>query len=146
EAIGGGLTAEAAVQRVQLDTRQRMAKVRDPYIRERYADLDDLGNRLLQHLLRSDGVAERPDLPDECILVARALGPAELLDYDAKCIKGVILEEGSPTAHVAIVARALGIPMVGRCSDLLTRVKPGDFVICDGDSGQVLLRPRLSVR
>ncbi|SMF33716.1 phosphotransferase system, enzyme I, PtsP [Tistlia consotensis] len=146
EAIRGGLTAEAAVQRVQRDTRQRMAKVRDPYIRERYADLDDLGNRLLQHLLRAEGGAEGPVLPENSILVARALGPAELLDYDAKRLKGVILEEGSPTAHVAIVARALGIPMVGRCSDLLTRVKPGDFVVCDGDTGQVLLRPRLSVR
>ncbi len=146
EAIRGGLTAEAAVQRVQRDTRQRMAKVRDPYIRERYADLEDLGNRLLQHLLRADGAAEAPSLPEDAILVARALGPAELLDYDAKRLRGVILEEGSPTAHVAIVARALGIPMVGRCSDLLTRVKPGDFAICDGDTGQVLLRPRLSVR
>lgn len=146
EAIGGGLTAEAAVQRVQRDTRQRMAKVRDPYIRERYADLEDLGNRLLQHLLRAEGGSEGASLPEDSVLVARALGPAELLDYDATRLKGVVLEEGSPTAHVAIVARALGIPMVGRCSDLLTRVKPGDFVVCDGDTGQVLLRPRLSVR
>lgn len=144
EAVRGGLTAEAAVQRVQTDMRQRMAKVRDPYIRERYADLEDLGNRLLHHLAGNDG--PRDELPDDLVLVARSLGPAELLDYDLSRLRAVALEEGSPTAHVAIVARALGIPMIGRCGELLSRVRPGDFMIVDGDNGQALLRPRQSVR
>lgn len=146
EAVRGGLTAEAAVQRVQKDMRTRMSKVRDPYIRERYADMEDLGNRLLHHLLGAEGSAEAGDLPEEMILVARTLGPAELLDYDPQRLKGVVLEDGGPTAHVAIVARAMGIPMVGRCPDLLKLVRAGDFMIVDGDHGQVLLRPRLSVR
>ena len=146
EAIRGGLTAEAAVQKVQIDTRQRMSKVKDPYIRERYADLEDLGNRLLHHLLGAEGSAEAADLPDDVVLVARNLGPAELLDYDLSRLRAVVLGEGSPTSHVAIVARALGVPVVGRCPDLLTRVRPGDFTVVDGDNGQVLLRPRLGVR
>lgn len=145
EAISGGLTAEAAVQRVQTDMRQRMARVRDPYIRERYADLEDLGNRLLQHLSGNDPVSAE-DLPQDVVLVARTLGPAELLDYDPRRLRAVALEEGSPTSHVAIIARALGIPMVGRCGELLSRVRTGDFVIVDGDGGQALLRPRQSVR
>ncbi|WP_366554443.1 phosphoenolpyruvate--protein phosphotransferase [Aquibaculum sediminis] len=145
EAVRSGLTAEAAVQRVLTDMRQRMTKVRDPYIRERYADLEDLGNRLLHHLTGNDSTA-RDDLPDDLVLVARSLGPAELLDYDISRLRAVALEEGSPTAHVAIVARALGIPMIGRCPELLARVRPGDFVIIDGDVGQALLRPRQSVR
>lgn len=145
EAIRGGLTAEAAVQRVQADMRQRLGKVRDPYIRERYADLDDLGNRLLQHLSGND-VNQGEDLPQDVVLVARTLGPAELLDYDPQRLRAVALEDGSPTSHVAIIARALGIPMIGRCSELLTRVRPGDYMIVDGDGGQALLRPRQSVR
>ncbi|MGO1120022.1 phosphoenolpyruvate--protein phosphotransferase [Rhodovibrionaceae bacterium A322] len=146
EAVRSGLTAEAAVQRVQNDLRARMEKVRDPYLRERYSDLEDLSNRLLHYLL---GGQERNDinaLPDETILVAHTLGPAELLDYDPKKLKGVILEEGSPTSHVAIIARALGIPMIGRCPELFKRVKPGDFVVLDGENGQVMLRPRQGVR
>lgn len=146
EAVRSGLTAEAAVQRVQNDLRTRMEKVRDPYLRERYSDLEDLGNRLLHYLL---GGQERTDpnaLPDETILVARTLGPAELLDYDPKKLKGVILEEGSPTSHVAIIARALGIPMIGRCPELFKRVRTGDFVVLDGENGQVMLRPRQGVR
>lgn len=145
EAIRGGLTAEAAVQRVQTDMRQRMNKVRDPYIRERYADLEDLGNRLLQHLSGGD-MASAEALPQDAVLVARTLGPAELLDYDPQRLRAVALEEGSPTSHVAIIARALGIPMIGRCSELLSRVRPGDYMIVDGDAGQAMLRPRQSVR
>ena len=113
EAIGTGLTAEAAVVRVQNDTRARMALVQDPYIRERLADFEDLTNRLLQHL---DGGAGKSklELPDDAIIVARQLGPAELLDYDRSKLRGVVLEEGSVVSHVAIVARALDIPVVGR--------------------------------
>ncbi len=144
EVIASGLTAEAAVQKVQNDTQARMAQVSDPYLRERLYDLDDLANRLLHILV--GGEATAASLPDDAILIARSLGPAELLDYDRTKLKGVVLAEGSPTAHVAIVARALDIPMVGRCPEALTRIRPGDNVIVDGNSGQVLLRPRENVR
>ena len=144
EAIASGLTAEAGVQKVQNDTQARMAQVSDPYLRERLYDLDDLANRLLHILVGGEGAAAT--LPDDAILVARSLGPAELLDYDRAKLKGVVLAEGSPTAHVAIVARALDIPMVGRCPEALTRIRPGDNVIVDGNNGQVLVRPRENVR
>jgi phosphotransferase system enzyme I (PtsP) len=146
EQVRGGLSAEAAVQRVQNDLRSRMNRVKDPYLRERYSDFEDLGHRLLHHLLGSAGSAEDGGLPDDTVLFARSLGPADLLDYDAAKLKAVVLEEGSPTAHVAIVARALGLPTVGRCHDVLGRVRKGDTVIVDGVSGQVLLRPRSGIR
>ncbi len=146
EQVRGGLSAEAAVQRVQNDLRTRMNRAKDPYLRERYSDFEDLGNRLLHHLLGSAGTAEDGDLPEDTVLLARSLGPADLLDYDTAKLKAVVLEEGSPTAHVAIVARALGIPMVGRCRDILARARQGDTVVVDGVSGQVLLRPRLGIR
>ncbi len=144
EAVEAGLTAEAATQRVQNDVRQRMAQVTDTYLRERLHDLDDLANRLLQHLV--GGEAPSDQLPEEAILIARNLGPSDLLDYDRARLKGVVLGEGGPTAHVAIVARALGIPMVGRCPAALSEIRPGDPVIVDGDTGQVLVRPREQVR
>ncbi len=141
DAIKTGLTAEAAVEKVRNDTQARMAQAIDPYLRERLLDLDDLANRLMQHL--AGGAARRlPEtLPDDAIVVARSMGPAELLDYDRRRLRGLILEEGAPTAHVAIVARALDIPVVGRVANLINRVEPGETVIVDGDNGQVFVRP-----
>ncbi|MBI5120896.1 MAG: phosphoenolpyruvate--protein phosphotransferase [Rhodospirillales bacterium] len=139
EAIQGGLTAEAAVQKVHDDTRARMSQVSDPYIRERLLDFEDLANRLIQHLSGRAGVAL--NLPDDTILIARTLGPAELLDYDRKKLKGLVLEEGSPTMHAAIIARALEIPVIGRAEGVLTRIEPMDQVIVDGDSNQIFVRP-----
>ncbi len=140
EAIETGLTAEAAVQKVQNDTRARMREITDPYFRERLADLDDLANRLQRHLLGQSEPQTR-ELPDEAILVARNMGPAELLDYDRKKLRGVVLEEGTATAHVSIVARALDIPVLGRCHELMSKVLPGDPLIIDGDNGQLFVRP-----
>jgi phosphotransferase system enzyme I (PtsP) len=146
EAINTGLTAEAAVQRVQDDTRVRMNQISDPYLRERLSDLEDLGNRLLRHLTGDRTAARAEALPPDAILVANTMGPADLLDYDRHRLKGVVLEEGSPTSHVAIIARALGIPMVGRAKDMLGRVAPGDLMVVDGDSGTIMLRPGEDVR
>jgi phosphotransferase system, enzyme I, PtsP len=141
EAIRNGLTAEAAVQRVQNDTRARMSQMTDPYIRERLLDLDDLTNRLLQHLAGKPSEADAGTLPDDIVLVARSMGPAELLDYDRRRLRALVLEEGSQASHVAIVARALNIPVVGQCTDVLTRIEPLDPLIVDGDNGQIFVRP-----
>lgn len=145
DAVRGGLTAEAAVQKIQNETRARMAAMKDPYLRARLADLDDLGNRLLHHLLRPEEQRDEP-LPDDVVLIAADLGPAELLDYDQSRLRAVVLEHGAPTSHVAIVARALQIPMIGRCAGITTEVQEGDQVIVDGETGQVLLRPSEAVR
>ncbi len=132
EAVTTGLTAEAAVERVQSDTRARMLRQTDPYLRERLHDFDDLANRLLRQLLGRDHAPSREHLPENAIIVARSMGPAALLDYDRKRLRGVILEESGPTSHVAIVARALGIAAVGEVSNAIGLVDPGDAVIVDG--------------
>jgi phosphotransferase system enzyme I (PtsP) len=141
EAIRSGLTAEAAVQKVQNDTRVRMNQIEDEYLRERLQDLEDLNNRLLMHLAGGAGTLPAAELPEDAVLVAHNLGPAELLDYDRRKLRAVVLEEGSPTAHVSIVARALDIPVVGRVKDVVSRVDPQDTMIVDGDGSVVLLRP-----
>ena len=141
EAIATGLTAEAAVERVQSETRARLMRHTDPYLRERAHDLDDLANRLLRHIAGLSDTAAGALLPENAVLVARAMGPAELLDYDRTRLKAIVLEEGSPTSHVAIVARAIGIPLVGRIDNLLDQVDPGNLIVVDGETGEVNLRP-----
>ncbi len=140
EAIRNGLTAEAAVDRVRNEHRARFAQARDPYIKERLHDFEDLANRLLRIL-----AGDKPDhreLPDDAILVARNLGPADLLEYPRHKLKGLLLEEGSAASHAAIVARALQIPCVGRLQGLRDRLSEGDLVIADGETGEAHLRPR----
>jgi phosphotransferase system enzyme I (PtsP) len=141
DAVLTGLTAEAAVERVQSDTRARMLRQIDPYLRDRLHDLDDLANRLLRHLLGRDHAPAREHLPENAIIVARSMGPAALLDYDRKRLRGLVLEEGGPTSHVAIIARALGIAAVGEVSNAIGLVDSGDAVIVDGTSGEVHIRP-----
>jgi phosphotransferase system enzyme I (PtsP) len=146
ETIKTGLTAEAAVQKVKDDTRARMDQVVDPYLRERLIDLEDVANRLIKHLMGDGSPAATDALPDEVILVARDMGPAELLDYDRRRLRGLVLEEGSATSHVAIVARALDIPVLGRVGSLLRRVEPMDPLVIDGNNGQVFVRPGDDIR
>ena len=138
EAIDSGLTAEAAVVRVAADLRDRMRKVTDPYLRERLADLEDLAGRILQAL---EGGEPPPPAPPGAILLARRLGPAQLLAWHARGIAGVVIEEGSPSGHAAIVARALGIPALGGARGVLDAMQPGDEMVIDADEGKAILRP-----
>ena len=141
EAVMTGLTAEAGVERVQSDTRARMLRASDPYMRDRLHDLDDLANRLMRVLMGKDHAPGKEQLPDNAILVARSMGPAALLDYDRKKLRGLVLEEGGPTSHVSIVARALGIPTVGEIENATGLVEEGDAIIVDGSTGNVHMRP-----
>lgn len=141
EAIESGLTAEAAVQKVQEETRVRMEAITDPIIREKLYDLDDLANRLIQHLTGQESTAAGADLPDDVVLVARNMGPAELLDYDPKKLRALVLEGGSATSHVAIVARTLNIPVLARVKGALAKIDPLEPVIVDCDGSQVFVRP-----
>ncbi|HEX5775088.1 MAG TPA: phosphoenolpyruvate--protein phosphotransferase [Caulobacteraceae bacterium] len=142
EAVRSGLTAEAAVERVRSEHRARLGQARDAYIRERLHDLEDLNDRLLRHL---SGEHVARELPENAILIARNLGPADLLEYDRHKLRGILLEEGSPASHAAIVAKALDIPVVGRLAGLRDRVSEGDQVIVDAEMGEAYLRPRPDV-
>jgi phosphotransferase system, enzyme I, PtsP len=141
EAIDSGLTAEAAIERVRQRMQMRMREIDDPLLRDRMHDLDDLSNRLLRIVAGQLGTAAQMGLRQDTILIARNLGPAELLEYDRRRLKGVILEEGSLTAHVTIVARAMGVPMLGRVRDVRRAVTEGDEVLLDAVSGVAYARP-----
>ncbi|MEQ8266898.1 MAG: phosphoenolpyruvate--protein phosphotransferase [Parvibaculum sp.] len=145
EAVKTGLTAEAAVERVQNDTRARLQRAADPYIRDRLHDFDDLANRLLRQLTGVTLASLSANLPSDAIIIARNMGPAELLDYDKSRLRGLVLEDGAPNAHVSIVARAFGIATVGRAEDILENIEPGDAIIVDGDTGEIYIRPSQEV-
>jgi phosphotransferase system enzyme I (PtsP) len=141
EAIDSGLTAEAAIERVQQRTRSRMREIDDPLLQERMHDLEDLSNRLLRIVSGRMGTAAQTGLTRDTVLIARNLGPAELLEYDRRRLKAVLLEEGSLTAHMTIVARAMGVPVVGRLPDIRHSVNEREPILVDGDNGSVIVRP-----
>jgi phosphotransferase system enzyme I (PtsP) len=141
EAISSGLTAEAAIERVQQRQRMRMREISDPLLADRMHDLEDLSNRLLRIVSGQLGTAAQMGLRQDSILIARNLGPAELLEYDRRRLKGVVLEEGSLTAHVTIVARAMGVPVLGRVRDVRHMVAEGDLLLLDTGQQRVIARP-----
>ena len=145
EALTKGITAEIAVEKVQIATRAQMLRQADPYLRERLHDLDDLGNRLLRILTNNQATSVSAELPDDTILVARNLGPAELLDYDQSKLKGLVLEEGATNSHAGIVARALGIPAIGGVADIFNYIEQDDPVIVDAETAELYLRPRSEI-
>jgi phosphotransferase system enzyme I (PtsP) len=141
EAIDSGLTAEAAIERVQQRMRARMRDIDDPLLQERMHDLEDLSNRLMRIVSGRLGTAAQTGLAHDTVLIARNLGPAELLEYDRRRLKGVLLEEGSLTSHMVIVARSIGVPVIGRLNDIRHSVEEGEAILVDGDNGSIIIRP-----
>ena len=141
DAVRSGLTAEAAVERVQDETRARMNRTNDPYLRERLHDFDDLARRLVRHLVRAGSPWEAQSPLAGSIVVARSMGPAELLDYGYSNIAGLVVEEASRNSHIAIVARSLDLPFVGGLEGIADAARLVDTVIVDGETGDVHLRP-----
>ena len=139
EDIARGLSAEAAVEKEQSLARTRIAQSQDTYLRERLSDLDDLSNRLLR-ILTGQGNDTGAEMPPDPILIARNIGPGDLLEY-GRSLRGIVLEEGSVGSHAAIVARALAIPLVVRAKRITTEALNGDHIMVDGDEGTVHLRP-----
>ncbi|MEL6885279.1 MAG: phosphoenolpyruvate--protein phosphotransferase [Pseudomonadota bacterium] len=139
EDISRGLSAEAAVEKEQSLARARMGQATDGYLRDRLSDLDDLSNRLLR-ILTGQGADTGAEMPASPILVARNIGPAELLDY-GRSLRGIILEAGSVGSHAAIVARALAIPLIVHAERITLEALNGDHVMVDGEQGIVHLRP-----
>jgi phosphotransferase system enzyme I (PtsP) len=142
DAVRTGLTAEAAVERVQDETRLRVQRLGDPILRERAHDFDDLARRLLRHLT---GDSAHQHLPRDAVLVARNMGPAELLDYGREKILGLALEDAASTSHVAIVARSMGLPLVSSLAGIADNARAGDTIVVDGESGEVHLRPPIEI-
>ena len=141
EAVHSGLTSEAAVERVRNEHRARLMKSRDPYLRARLHDLEDLANRLIRALSGESLGPGNKNISNDAVIFAREIGPAELLDYDRGKLRGIVLEEGAASSHTAIICRAIGIPLVGRAEGVLDKIEVGDPVLVDGEQGEVHIRP-----
>ncbi len=137
EIIMQGFTAQTAIYRATEEITQRMSQLQDAYLRERMYDFQDLAGRLLQYL---DGNLQEKS-SKEIILVAQNLGAAQLMDYDLSKIKGIVLSEGSTTMHLAIVARAYGIPLIGGISNIWEKIKTGDYLLINSTKGILYKNP-----
>lgn len=143
EDIDNGLSAEAAVEIEITRMRNRMRNVTDVYIRERLVDLENFCYRILR-ILSGIEAPSKADLPENAVLIASDIGPAELLEY-GRALKAVILEKGSVGSHAAIVARAFAIPLIIQTGNITTEAIAGDRVLVDGEQGIVHLRPEAAV-
>lgn len=144
DGVRAGLIAEAAVERVQDELRLRVTRMGDPFLRERLHDFEDLARRLLR-LLGGDSAGIVTDLPANTVLVGRAMGPAELLDYSRDCVCGLVLEDAAPTSHVAIVARSMSLPLVSAVEGIVDTARAGDTIAIDGETGEAQLRPAADI-
>ncbi|MFH1614763.1 MAG: phosphoenolpyruvate--protein phosphotransferase [Planctomycetota bacterium] len=134
------LTAEYSVSSVLREIASHFAKVQDPYINERTADIYDIEKRLLKHLLgeRREDIGH---LTQEVAIVAHELSPTQTASLDKKYVKGLATDAGGRTSHTAIVARSLGIPGVVALEDITSNISGGDTVIIDGNRGVVIINP-----
>lgn len=138
QAIEDGLTAETAVDKVTRNLRERMRRIADPYLRERLADIEDMIGRLMVAL---GGIPAKPERADGLLLLVRRLGPADLLDWHARGIAGVAIEEASPSGHAAILARALGLPALAVDRGAVEAGNAGDEALLDAEGATLILRP-----
>ena len=145
DAVSAGLTAEAAVERVQQNMRTQLMKTGDAFWRDRAHDLDDLSNRMLRTLQGHDPAAAQGRLPNDAILVAHNMGAAELLDYDPKKLRGLVIEDGGATSHVSIVARSFNLAVLVQVPDVVSAADHGDPAILDASTGQLHIRPSLEL-
>ena len=136
------INAEAAVRRTASSFRDVFGRMKDPYLRERVRDVDDIERRILSNLMGTSANAFA-QIREPVIVVAADLTPSETVALPRGLVLGFATDRGSSTSHVALLARALGIPAVVGLGDVVARVKPGDDVLLDGTNGAVTVNPDL---
>lgn len=139
--INSGLTAEAAVEQAYTEMWNRLSGTTDTYLKERLHDLRDIADRLRLYLSGEDCNVDINNDYTDIIIVASSMGPADLMDYDYKKIRGLIIEECTPTMHVAIVAKALNVPVIAEIEGLFKEVKDGVLMAVEGSEGAVYVNP-----
>lgn len=142
--IAGGHSAPYALKKVVGDYLTAFSRMEDAYLKERAADMDDIGRRILANLVgREDQVLH---LKTPGILVARELLPSQMASIDHEQILGIVTEAGEKNSHAVIMAKSLGIPALVGVKGLLRQLEPEDPVILDANSGSFYIRPSQSIR
>ena len=134
------LNAAAAVRRTADRARAQFGRMNDPYFRERVRDLDDVERRLLK-VIAGIGSETLWDIKVPSIVIADDLTPSETVQLPAGYVLGFATNGGSTTSHVALIARAMGIPAVSGLGNITELVSPGQRVLLDGTAGRVTLNP-----
>ncbi len=139
----GGFVAEYAVRVVFERYMESIAKLDNNYLRERTGDVKDAAQRLLETLSGGDG--QQYDVPDDAILVAQDLSPADLSMLEGDKFRGIVLATGGVTSHASILAKSFEIPSVVAVEDVMQRVRQGDQLIIDGNAGSLHVNPTAEV-
>jgi len=135
------LSVETAVQQVVQQFVTMLESLDDEYMRERAADIRDVGNRILKNVA-GESVHSLATISKNVILVADDLTPSDTLQMPREYVKGVLVAKGGATSHAAILARSLGIPAVMGVGEVLFQtIQDGDQLIIDGSSGDILVNP-----
>lgn len=135
-----GINAEHAYQQVTQTFIRTMESMNNEYMRERAVDVRDVSQRVLRALLQQEYV-DLANLPHETILVAQDLTPSDTTVMNKSAVLGFITDIGGRTSHTAIIARTLEIPAVVGMRDISKRIVNGDFLVVNGDSGEVFINP-----
>ena len=139
EEIGAGGSAISALRKVVRSYISAFERMEDPYLRERAADIKDIGRRLLAYL---SGDNEKVlSFKEPSILIYNEIHPSDLAILDLKNVRGIIAEAGGETSHAAIMAKSLGVPVVFGAKGVLSAANLNDFLILDADSGCIYVNP-----
>ena len=138
--IQGGECAESAVEQICNMFISVFSARDDELTRQRAADMEDLKDRLIKHLIGADDI-QLSTLPPDTILCARELTPSMTAGMDKEHIAGIITEKGGETSHCAIIARACGIPAVSGAEGIMQLVHDGQKAVIDGATGEIILSP-----
>ena len=133
------LCAAYAVMKTADEFYIQFMNIEDEYIRERAADVKDVGMRVVKSILGTGTGLEA--MPDGSVIVARELSPSDTASMDSQKVCGIITEGGGRTSHAAIIARNLGIPAIVGATGITEQVETGSFIVFDGESGEVFIRP-----
>jgi len=137
-------TADAATHSVIEGQAKALEELDDEYLKERAADVRDIGKRLLQNILGLH-IVDLSAIKDEVILVAKDLTPSETAQLNLKKVLGFITDLGGRTSHTSIMARSLELPAIVGTGDVTSRVKNDDYVILDGVNNKVYVNPTAEV-
>jgi phosphotransferase system enzyme I (PtsP) len=137
--LRGGATAEGALLATLDKYVAAFQQLTTPFFQERVYDIKDVFHRLLWHLRPRSSPSPAGE---RLVLVAREASVMDLFSIDLAHLAAVVIEHGGPQSHAAILARSLGIPMVGQVPDLAARVRPGQCLLVDGGTGLVRLDPK----
>jgi len=142
EKIKVGVTIQQAISETENELMMLFSILDDHYLRERANDIKDISKRLLTKLSKGSSAKVQARMDTDYVLLARELTPSDVLEIDVQHVKGILTVTGGPTAHVAIVARSLGVPAISGIEETFLRaIQEGELLIIDALLGQVHLQP-----